>query len=187
MTAPTDAIAIVGAGSSTLVGELVAAGYSSIIAIDIAQAALDQLRTNLGDGAAVVQLLRADARHVQLPHPVKLWHDRATFHFLTDPADQKAYAATAARAVGPGGYLVMAEFAPDGPSSCSGLTVARHSVASLKSLFADEFELAESFEQDHTTPSGAVQRFVHVVMIRLKPKLSRNESTLTPQRLSLGG
>ena len=89
MTAPTDPIAVVGAGSSTLVSELVADGYTAIIALDIAQAALEQLRTNLGDRAADVQMLRADARHVRLPHTVRLWHDRATFHFLTDAADQK--------------------------------------------------------------------------------------------------
>ena len=157
---------IVGAGSSTLVGELVASGYTAIMAIDIAQAALDQLRISLGNSAASVQMLRADARCVRLPHTVKLWHDRATFHFLTDAVDQKAYAATAALSVSPGGYLVLAEFAPDGPESCSGLTVARHSLASLQSLFGDTFELTESFEQDHITPSGAVQRFLHVVMVR---------------------
>ena len=105
---------------------------------------------------------------------VTLWHDRATFHFLTDEADQKAYAATAARFVSPGGYLVMAEFAPDGPTSCSGLAVARHSVASLQSIFADGFELIESFEQDHVTPSGGVQRFVHAVLIRHAGNGTRN-------------
>ena len=60
----------------------------------------------------------------------------------------------------------MAEFATDGPTSCSGLTVARHSVSSLQSVFSDGFQLIESFERDHITPSGAVQRFVHALMIR---------------------
>lgn len=171
MTALTDPIAVVGAGSSTLVRELVDDGYSTIIAIDIAQAALDQLRSTLTGGAAVVQMLRADVRNVRLPHEVKLWHDRAMFHFLTDEADQKAYATTAGLSVSPGGYLVMAEFAPEGPTSCSGLPVARHSAASLQLLFGDDFELTESFEQDHITPSGAVQRFLHAVMIRRSPQL----------------
>ena len=166
MTVPSDPLAFIGSGSSTLVKELVEFGYTAIIAVDIAQAALDQLSASLGEQAANVTLLRADARTVQLPHTVKLWHDRATFHFLTDETDQMAYAMTAARSVAADGYLVMAEFAPDGPTSCSGLPVARHSAASLQLIFADGFELTESFEQDHIAPSGAVQRFVHAVMIR---------------------
>ena len=166
MTVPSDPLAAIGSGSSTLVKELVEAGYTAIIAVDIAQASLDQLSESLGDRATNVTLLRDDARTVQLPHSVKLWHDRATFHFLTDEADQKAYAMTAAKSVATDGYLVMVEFAPDGPTSCSGLPVARHSPASLQSVFGDDFELTESFEKDHITPSGAVQRFLHAVMIR---------------------
>ena len=65
-----------------------------------------------------------------------------------------------------GGYLVLAEFAADGPTSGSGLTVARHSATSLQSVFAGGFELVESFERDHINPSGAVRRFVHALMIR---------------------
>ena len=166
MTVPWDPVAVIGCGLSTLISELVEIGYMAIIAIDIAQSALDQLRVSLGDGASNVTFVRADARTVRLAHTVALWHDRATFHFLTDDADQKAYAATAARSVKPGGYLVMAEFAIDGPTSCSGLTVARHSVASLQSIFGDGFDLIESFERDHVTPLGAVQRFIHAVLIR---------------------
>ncbi len=166
MTVPSDPVAVIGCGSSTLISELVDFGYTAIFAVDIAQSALDQLCVSLGDRASSVTLVRADARTVRLPRAVTLWHDRATFHFFTADADQKAYAATAARSVRPGGYLVMAEFAEDGPTSCSGLTVARHSVASLQSIFADGFDLIESFEQDHVTPSGAVQPFVHAVLIR---------------------
>ena len=166
VTAPSDAVAVIGCGSSTLIGELVDDGYGAIIAVDIAQSALDQLRANLGERASSVTMVRADARTVRLPHTVALWHDRATFHFLTDSADQAAYVTMAARSVKPGGFLVLAEFATDGPTSCSGLTVARHSAASLQSAFAGGFELIESFERDHVTPSGVMQRFVHALMIR---------------------
>ena len=166
VTVPSDPVAIVGCGSSTLIGDLVDSGYTAIIAIDIAQSALEQLRARLGDRVGNVTLVRADARTVQLPYTVALWHDRATFHFLTGDADQKAYAVTAASSVSHGGYLVLAEFAADGPTSCSGLTVARHSATSLQSVFFQGFELIESFEQDHVTPSGAVQPFVHALMIR---------------------
>ena len=114
MTVPSDPVAVVGCGSSTLIGELVDDGYRAIIAVDIAQSALDQLRIGLGDRAESVTLIRADARTVRLPRTVTLWHDKATFHFLTDDADQKACAVRAACSVCAGGYLVLAEFAADG-------------------------------------------------------------------------
>ena len=166
VTVPSDPVVIVGCGSTSLIGELVDSGYTAIIAIDITQSALDRLRTKLGDCAGRVTLLRTDARTVQLPRTVTLWHDRATLHFLTDEADQTAYATSAARSVRLGGYLVLAEFGADGPTSCSGLTVARHSPASLQAVFSRGFELIDSFERDHITPSGAVQRFVHALMVR---------------------
>ena len=131
VTVRSDPVAVVGCGSSTLIGELVDDDYTAIIAVDIAQSALDQLRIDLGDRAESVTLIRAESRTVRLPRTVTLWHDRATFHFLTDDADQKAYAVTAACSVCAGGYLVLAEFAAGGPTSCSGLTVARHSATSL--------------------------------------------------------
>lgn len=166
VTVPSDSVVVVGCGSSTLIRELVDEGYAAIIAVDIAQPALDQLRASLGIHANSVTMVRSDARSVRLSRMVTLWHDRATFHFLTDAADQAAYAATAARSVEPGGHLVLAEFAMDGPPSCSGLNVARHSAASLQSAFCTGFELIESCERDHITPSGVTQRFVHALMIR---------------------
>lgn len=150
--------------------ELVADGYRSIDTIDISQGALDtlqdRLRERFGDGAAAgVRWVRADVREVSFDHPVDVWHDRATFHFLTDPADQTAYAQRAAAAVQPGGWLVMATFAPDGPQQCSGLFVARHSAESLANVLT-EFELTETFEQDHVTPWGTPQRFTHALLHR---------------------
>ena len=166
VSVPSDPLLVVGCGSSALIGELVSDGYTAITAIDIAQRAIDQLRANLGDRAPCVTMLRADTRTIRLSSAVRLWHDRATFHFLTDDADQAAYATAPASSVRPGGHLVLAEFAADGPTSCSGLPVARHSAASLQSVFSKGFELIESFERDHVTPWGGVQRFMHALFIR---------------------
>ena len=49
-----------------------------------------------------------------------LWHDRAVFHFLTDPAEKVRYMQVMRQALGPDGALVMATFAADGPERCSG-------------------------------------------------------------------
>ena len=165
VSAPADRLVVIGAGASSLVLDLVDAGYQTIEAVDISAAALDQLRERLGHRTGTVRLTRADALEVDHDTPVVVWHDRAVFHFLTDPADQAAYARRAAGAVEPAGWLVIATFSPAGPEQCSGLRVARHSAESLAAVFG-EFELVESFERDHETPWGASQRFTHALMRR---------------------
>lgn len=153
--------------------DLVSFKYTDLTAIDIAQAGLDRLRANLdrlcGDeanSAATVRFVRADARDVRLEHQVDVWHDRATFHFITDETGQRRYAASAALAVRPGGHLVLATFSDRGPDKCSGLDVARHSIESLQGSFAGAFELIDGFEREHLTPWGSSQWFTHAVMVR---------------------
>ena len=155
-----------GAGASTLVRELVTLGYLHIEAVDHSQVALAQLRALLGEASSAVRFTCADVRSVTLETPVRVWHDRATFHFLTLPAEQALYAASAARGVEPGGHLVMATFSETGPQSCSGLPVANHSAASLAAVFAGGFELVEAFERLHYTPWGASQSFTHALLLR---------------------
>lgn len=162
---PDDHIAVVGAGESTLVVELVKDGYVRVEAVDIAESALARLRAALGEGARVT-LRRADVRSVEFDEPLDLWHDRATFHFLTDPRDQERYVEQAARAVRSGGHLVLATFGPDGPEMCSGLPVQRYSAETLATRFAPHFELVEAFDRLHRTPKGTTQAFLHAVLRR---------------------
>jgi SAM-dependent methyltransferase len=159
-------VAIVGAGAAMLVDELVQAGYDSLIAVDISAAALEQLAVRLGAATASVSMICADACELRLAVPVDVWHDRATFHFLTEPDRQRAYAARAAAGVRPGGVLILATFAPDGPEMCSGLPVCRHDAASLQWVFEPAFRLFESFRHDHLTPWGTVQHFTYAVFRR---------------------
>jgi SAM-dependent methyltransferase len=166
VSALTDRIAVVGAGASTLVGDLVGEGYEHIEAIDISDIALDQLRVQLGDRASKVVMRACDVRDLTFTEPLDVWHDRAVFHFLTDVGDQAAYARRAADAVRPGGHLLIATFSLDGPEQCSGLPVQRHDAASLVAVFGANFELVESFDDVHVTPWGAQQAFVHTTFRR---------------------
>lgn len=161
---PTSRVAIIGAGVSALVPDLVRRGYHSLDAVDFAQAALDQLAGLLGEDAEKVRFVCADVREVGFDGPIDVWHDRATFHFLTTPVDQAAYLQRVRDAVRPGGHVVLATFSERGPTHCSGLPVARHSAATLTGLFGDSFELIDTFERDHTTPWGAPQAFTHALL-----------------------
>lgn len=155
-----------GAGASALVLDLVRRGYQSVDAIDLSSAALDQLLSLLGDTASVVRCTRADVRDVHFDGPIDVWHDRATFHFLTAPDDQAMYVERVREAVAVGGHVVLAMFSEVGPEQCSGLPVARHSIGALCALFGDSFELIDSFEREHTTPWGTPQSFAHTLLRR---------------------
>jgi hypothetical protein len=72
-------------------------------------------------------MLRTDVTDDWLADSMDIWHDRAVFHFLTDQADREAYLNRVARTVKPGGHVIIATFAADGPERCSGLPVVRYS------------------------------------------------------------
>lgn len=152
----------VGGGASTLVDDLLAAGYEHVTVLDISDAALEVARARLGERAADVQWLAGDVTRVELPAAsYDLWHDRAVFHFLTAADDRARYVAAVRRAVKPGGHVVVATFAEDGPEKCSGLEVARYSPDALHDQFGDDFTLVASARETHLTPAGGEQRFVY--------------------------
>ena len=160
---PADAPIIdVGGGASVLVDCLLAQGRTALSVLDISAAALASARARLGADAAKVRWIEADVRQFDPPQRYDLWHDRAVFHFLTDPADRMAYMAVLRRSLNPRGHVVMATFALDGPARCSGLEVAHYDAPSLHAEFGDEFEMLDSRRETHITPAGAEQRFTWV-------------------------
>ena len=157
----------VGGGRATLVDDLLGRGFTDLTVLDLAEAALAESRQRLGGRSDAVHWLCGDATACALPDArYLLWHDRAVFHFLTDPVDRERYIANAGRAIGPAGYAIIATFAPDGPERCSGLSVQRYGAASLHQQFAREFDLLQSSREVHCTPSGNTQPFTYVVMRR---------------------
>ena len=152
----------VGGGASTLVDGLVHAGYQAVTVLDLAPTALAVARQRLGAAAAGVTWLEADVLRAALPSGgYVVWHDRAVFHFLTDPSDRRRYVAQTRRAVRPGGYVIVASFGPDGPTRCSGLPVQRYSPAAMHAEFGADFRLLDSVREDHRTPAGLTQAFVY--------------------------
>ena len=96
-----------------------------------------------------------------------VWHDRAVFHFLTDPADRRSYVELARKTVPEGGHLVIATFADDGPKQCSDLDVCRYNARSLASELGEGFSLVREARETHTTPWGSSQAFFYGVFQRL--------------------
>jgi SAM-dependent methyltransferase len=157
----TAAIIDVGGGESTLVDDLLARGYADVTLVDLSQTALDATRARLGDRGASVHWVCGDATQVELPVArYDVWHDRAVFHFLTTPASRLAYVRQVARAVRPGGHVIVGTFGPQGPTQCSGLDVARYDAEDLHAEFGARFELLRHLEEVHRTPLGREQQFV---------------------------
>lgn len=156
------AIIDVGGGESTLVDDLFARDYCQLAVLDISVTALDVAKARIGDAANSVNWLCGDVTTFQFArHGYDVWHDRAVFHFLTDPRDRAAYVGQVARAVRPGGYVIVATFGPDGPMKCSGLDVVRYDPNTLHDEFGPAFELVKHETELHHTPAGAVQQFTY--------------------------
>src|SRR5574342_563260 len=125
---PNGAIIDVGGGASNLIDDFLDAGYHDLTVLDLSATALAETRTRLGPHAGNVRWIEADILNASLPQArYSVWHDRAVFHFLTEPVDRASYIAQVRRAVRPGGFVLVATFADDGPTRCSGLEVRRYS------------------------------------------------------------
>jgi SAM-dependent methyltransferase len=157
----------VGAGASVLVDNLLDTGYRDLSVLDLAEAGLAISRDRLGADSAKVKWLRADVLEARLDEGAyAVWHDRAVFHFLANAADRGAYVKQVRRAVRPGGHVLVATFAEDGPEHCSGLPVVRYSAEGLHSEFGTDFLLVRSEHEDHRTPGGGEQSFLYCLCRR---------------------
>jgi len=158
----TASVIDVGGGESTLVDDLLARGYQNITVLDISQTAIDANKKRLGKASERVHWLVADITKVDLEScAYDVWHDRAVFHFLTATSDRVAYVRQVARAVKPGGHVIVSTFGPEGPAKCSGLDVIRYDAESLHNEFGVHFRLLRSSKELHHTPFGTIQQFLY--------------------------
>ena len=159
-----DAILDVGGGASRLVDELVRRGYRDVSVLDLSPSALAEARSRVTD--VTVQWIVGDVTTWSPTRTYRLWHDRAVFHFLVSLSDQLRYFDTAARAIEPSGFLIVAAFSTSGPTTCSGLAVQRWSIDDLCQRFAERFTPRSSASLEHVTPWGSVQPFTWVLLQR---------------------
>jgi SAM-dependent methyltransferase len=149
----------IGGGASRLVDALAERHFRQVTVLDLSAAALELASARLGEKGAGIKWVAADITSWEPTETYDLWHDRAAFHFLTDPADQSAYFERLKMAVKRGGVVIIGTFALDGPEKCSGLPIVRHDAASLSAHLGTDFNLIDSRRHDHATPWGALQRF----------------------------
>jgi ubiquinone/menaquinone biosynthesis C-methylase UbiE len=159
---PEAPIIDVGGGSSTLVDDLLDLGHRDVTVLDISHTAIDRARERLGERAGQVTWIVGDVTSVELPPAhYEFWHDRAVFHFLTEPETRQRYVAAVRRSLKLNGHIVVATFGEQGPDHCSGLEVARYSPDALHDQFGTSFKKVSSRTENHMTPWGAEQEFVY--------------------------
>ncbi|MYN47657.1 methyltransferase domain-containing protein [Pseudoduganella sp. FT93W] len=156
------AIIDVGGGEATLVDDLFAREYRDLTVLDISEAAINVAKLRLGEASKQIHWLAADITKVQLPeNRYDIWHDRAVFHFLTEPEQRLAYVKQVTRAMRTGGSVIVSTFGPQGPLKCSGLEIVRYDADALHDEFGAKFSMVESCVELHQTPFGTTQQFIY--------------------------
>lgn len=156
----------VGGGDSFLSTFLLEANYKNISVLDISNKSLVRAQERLGEKASRITWIHADIVAFQPKQTYALWHDRAAFHFLTQPHEIETYAEIAAQAITPGGYLIIGTFAVDGPLKCSGIEIQQYNEEKLIAVFGKNFEPIKFERIVHETPFDTTQNFIFGVLKR---------------------
>ena len=135
--------------------------------MDLSSKALEMAQARLGERAAHIDWINGDITGVPLSAShFDLWHDRAVFHFLTDPDARRRYLENLLHVLKPGGHLVMAAFTPEAPPKCSGLLVEHYTLEKMQEVLGPEFELRRHCKELHVTPGGVEQMYLYCLLQR---------------------
>lgn len=158
----------VGAGSTTLIDELLKKGYNNLIATDISEVALNKLSERVGNENVqyIVDDLNAPVGLLNIA-PVDLWIDRAVLHFFLKDEEQKIYFDLLKQKVKKDGFVILSEFSLEGATKCSGLPVQNYSTEMLQDRLGDDFELIESFNYTYIQPSGSERPYIYTLFKRI--------------------
>ena len=168
---PSASIIDIGGGASTLVDDLLDAGYQNLSVLDIAHGAIEQAKSRLGRSkikwADKVEWLEQDITEFKTDRCFDVWHDRAVFHFLTDEKDRTRYVQVMLSVLNIGAFVIIAAFDVNGPKKCSGLEVMHYSPEKMSAVLGESFQLIETSVENHETPGGVSQSFIYCRFIRV--------------------
>lgn len=149
----------IGGGDSYLAEHLLEKGYTNITVLDISENAIYRAKQRLGAKANLIKWINTDIINFKPTTTYDLWHDRATFHFLTTPESIDKYLLIVKEAVK--GKIVIGTFSSEGPTSCSGLKITQYDEPNLVEKFKSiGFRKNNCKIEDHKTPSNSLQEFI---------------------------
>ena len=158
----SDKIIDIGCGKSFLADNLLELNYTDISLVDISSNALKEVKDRLQNKS--LNFIETDVLNFNSNDKYDIWHDRAVFHFITNPEGIEKYISLCNKYINNQGILIIGTFAEDGPLKCSGLEIKRYSVDQISGLFKETFELVESFKMLHKTPFDTEQSFSFCVL-----------------------
>ena len=158
----SDKIIDIGCGKSFLADNLLELNYTDISLVDISSNALKEVKDRLQNKS--LNFIETDILNFNSNDKYDIWHDRAVFHFITNPEGIEKYISLCNKYINNHGILIIGAFAEDGPLKCSGLEIKRYSVDQISGLFKETFELVESFKMLHKTPFDTEQSFSFCVL-----------------------
>jgi len=156
----------VGGGDSKLVDFLLEEGYENITVLDISSKALERAKKRLGKNADKVNWIVSDITEFKPETTYAIWHDRATFHFLTTPEQIKTYVKITEKWVTD--FLIVGAFSENGPKKCSGLEIKQYSEMEMENQFSNSFKKLKCIAEDHITPFETTQNFTFCVFKKIK-------------------
>jgi 2-polyprenyl-3-methyl-5-hydroxy-6-metoxy-1,4-benzoquinol methylase len=148
----------IGGGDSKLVDHLIEEGFENITVLDISAAALLKAKQRLGEKGKKVNWIVSDITQFEPNTSFDVWHDRATFHFLTTPKQISKYIEIAQKSVN--GYLIIGTFSENGPKKCSGLDIKQYNEEALTKELKNSFKKISCVTEDHKTPFNTTQNFL---------------------------
>jgi trans-aconitate methyltransferase len=158
----------IGGGDSNLVDFLLQEGYTDVTVLDISAAALERAKKRLGEKASLVHWIESDITEFRPDRNYRIWHDRATFHFLTTNEQIESYLKIAKQAID--GFLALGTFSPEGPTKCSNLNIKQYADVDLERAFSDGFSKLKCITEDHITPFETAQNFTFCSFIKKDQK-----------------
>ena len=150
----------IGGGDSSFIDNLINLGYQNLTVLDISESAIDKAKKRLGEQSSKVKWIVQDVTKFEPKEKYDFWHDRATFHFLTQKQDISDYINIVHKNVNKEGILVIGTFSEKGPKKCSGLNVKQYSEASMTALLKKFFKKVKCITTDHKTPDNTIQNFI---------------------------
>lgn len=148
----------IGGGDSKLIDFLLAEGFENITVLDISEKAIEKAKARLGIHAEKVKWVVSDITEFEPKETFEVWHDRATFHFLTSQEQIQKYEETVRKSVS--GYVIVSTFSENGPKKCSGLDIKQYNEETLTTAFEVGFEKLKCLTEDHNTPFNTKQNFI---------------------------
>ncbi|MEO8516187.1 MAG: class I SAM-dependent methyltransferase [Flavobacterium sp.] len=150
----------IGGGDSYFIEALLEKGYTNLFLLDISAKAIERIKIRLGEKSKNITFIVSDIINFEPNITFDFWHDRASFHFLTEKKQIQKYAEIVSKAVAKNGKMVIGTFSENGPKKCSGLDITQYNEVTMNTVFEDNFEQVNCFNTDHKTPFDTIQNFI---------------------------